>query len=143
MRGLCRLVPYGLLLMLAGPVLASEPIISGEVTEIADANTLRFADRDVRLAGVMPPPLARPEHGQARQLLRALTDGRYVWCLLIDDAPAPPSHGFCYVRGGMDLAGVLVGNGLGRDCPRYSGGRYYLMESKRARRSMDMPDTCF
>lgn len=119
------------------------PILSGKVTGIVDANTLQFAERRVQLAGVMPPNRERPEHGQAQDLLQSLTQGEYVWCLLIEEERAEPLRGFCYVRGGLDLAGVLVGRGLGRDCPRFSGGRYYLMESKGARRSMNMPKGCF
>ncbi|MBB3066482.1 hypothetical protein [Limibacillus halophilus] len=122
---------------------AYDPILSGKVTGVVDANTLQFAERRVQLAGVLPPTRGRPEHGQAQDLLHSLTQGEYVWCLLIQEERPEPLRGFCYVRGGLDLADVLVRRGLGRDCPRFSGGRYYLMETKSARRSMNMPDGCF
>ena len=39
--------------------------------------------------------------------------------------------GICYV-GGKDVAAELVRQGLARDCPRYSGGRYAAAERQAA-----------
>ena len=41
----------------------------------------------------------------------------------------------------MDLAAGLVQAGLGRDCPRYSGGRYRALE-RPAAAAMPLPSYC-
>jgi micrococcal nuclease len=40
-----------------------------------------------------------------------------------------PGVGVCYLEG-MDISATVVGAGLARDCPRFSGGRYQQAEAQ-------------
>ncbi|MEX0758216.1 MAG: hypothetical protein WD100_01430, partial [Tistlia sp.] len=48
--------------------------------------------------------------------------------------------GVCF-SAGADIADALVLAGLGRDCPRYSGGRYRSLETTEGR-LLELPGYC-
>jgi micrococcal nuclease len=64
-----------------------------------------------------------------------LTEAQVVVCDLTQERTHGRRVGWCY-RDGRDVAAELIGAGLARDCPRYSGGRYASAEQPAAR---DLP----
>jgi hypothetical protein len=68
------------------------------------------------------------------------TDGQGVVCRLNGERNHDRWIEICSNRDG-DLAAQLVAAGLGRDCPRWSGGRYARFERPQAVR-MALPAYC-
>ncbi|MGH6916038.1 MAG: thermonuclease family protein, partial [Geminicoccales bacterium] len=57
--------------------------------------------------------------------------GRTVRCELDGSRTHDRCAGVCYLEG-QDIADAMVSAGLARDCPRYSGGRYAVIEAHAA-----------
>jgi hypothetical protein len=47
--------------------------------------------------------------------------------------------GVCYLEG-VDISAEMVRRGVARDCPRFSGGRYRVIEASRVGRRDDRAD---
>ena len=67
-----------------------------------------------------------------------LVHGQRLRCELIGARSYDREIGTCYL-GSTDIAAELVKAGLGRDCPRFSMGRYLEHEDPALRDQMPLP----
>jgi micrococcal nuclease len=104
----------------------------GEVTRVRDGDTIEVAGVPVRLSGLAAPERDQRGGAEATAAMRALVSGRELRCELDGSRTHDRCAGVCYLDG-ADIAAVLVRQGLARDCPRFSGGRYAAAEREAAR----------
>lgn len=138
-----RVIVCGVLsaLLLATPAHAREPgrTVAGEA-RVIDGDTLAIGATKVRLSGLHAPELSEPGGPEARAWMIRATAGQTVTCVLDGTRTRDRWAGICSTSAG-DLAAGLVAAGLGRDCPRYSRGRYAAMERPGAA-SLPLPAYC-
>lgn len=127
------------LVSLASPALAGGTL-QGTVTHVRDGDTIEIGEIAVRLNGLHAPELDEQGGRQAKAFMERLVSGRQVTCELNGERSYDRLIGRCYL-GNDDIAGVLVSAGLGRDCPRYSGGCYRSLEQPSAQR-FRLPGYC-
>src|SRR4051794_26106306 len=112
-------------LALAAPAAAGERLAGR--ARVLDGDTITVEGIHVRLKGVAAPEVAHfgrggePGGEEARDFMVKLVDGQTVVCDLTQERTWGRRVGWCY-RNGRDVAEALIGAGLARDCPRYSGG---------------------
>lgn len=147
---LIRISPV--LICFAQAPLAQEPPHVATLTGVAavkDGDGLLFGRVEVRLQGVAAPEQGDAEIGPAAtEALREMALGREVTCHL-DGTTASSNRpvGVCYVDG-LDLGAELVRQGVARDCPTFSGGRYADEEHEAQGQGHDLaaryalPDYC-
>lgn len=114
--------------------------LQGTVTHVRDGDTIEVGNVPIRLNGLHAPELGDPGGRRAATFMRDLVLHKAVTCSLTGEKTYDRFVGTCWLDG-ADIAGELVAAGLGRDCPRYSGGRYAAMELDSAK-SMPLPDYC-
>lgn len=126
---------FFLLLALIEPsaILALEPVVTGAVTHVRDIDTFEVEGVPIRLSGLDGPELSEPYGQEAKAWLIDLISGVDVSCALNGDRSYDRYVGTCYLPNGRDIAEVIVENGYGRDCPRYSGGKYKGFEVKQSK----------
>ena len=129
--------PYGAKGVGEPPTISSTPAI---VAAIRAATGKELNRVPVRLNGLHAPEMHEPGGPQARAWMVEHTRGQQITCRLIGERNRDRWIGVCEDRNG-DLAAQLVAAGLGRDCPRCSGGRYARYETAAAAR-MPLPAYC-
>ena len=131
-----------LLLVIAGlqGEAIAETLLRGPVTHVRDGDTIEVAGTPVRLQGLHAPERGTAPGERAAAWMRAHVLGRHVTCRLTGETSYDRALGLCRA-GGTDLAAALVAAGLGRDCPRYSGGRYAALETPQGR-TLVLPAYC-
>ena len=93
------------------------------------------------------PEWDEPGGTEAREAMIAPVHGRTVRCELDGSRTYDRCAGVCYLEG-RDIAESVVSAGLARDCPRYSGGRYAVIEAQAAaggatiRKDYPLPGYC-
>lgn len=114
-------------------------ILVGEV-RIIDGDTLEIAGSRIRLNGLAAPE--RDEQGgpEATDFMKRLTADAVVRCSLTGEKTHEREVGTCWI-GTVDVAAALIAAGLARDCPRFSGGRYFALEPDAARK-LPFPHYC-
>lgn len=105
--------------------------LTGEVTYVRDGDTIEVAGVPIRLGGLAAPESDEPAGRAATVAMRRLVDGRELRCELNGERTYDRCVGVCYL-GGKDIATKLVREGVARDCPRYSRGRYAQAERRAA-----------
>ena len=105
--------------------------IAGVVTYVRDGDTIVVGTMPVRLNGLAAPEGDEPGGEAATAAMVALVDGRTVRCELDGSRTHDRCVAVCYLEG-VDIAEALVSAGLARDCPRFSGGRYAVVEAQAA-----------
>lgn len=128
-----------LALALASPAAAND--IQGKVQYVYDGDTIRVRGVKIRLNGLHAPEGGMPGGAQATRFMRNHYGGKVLRCRLNGDRTYDRLVGICWGPDGEDIAAALVAAGLGRDCPRYSGGRYRRFET-RASRALPLPRYC-
>jgi hypothetical protein len=81
----------------------------------------------IRLQGLAAPEWNESGGNEARVAMIELVRGRTVRCDLDGTRTYDRCVAICHLDG-QDVAAVLVQQGLARDCPRFSGGRYAQAE---------------
>ena len=114
--------------------------IAGTVTHVRDGDTIEVNGMAVRLNGLHAPELHERGGSAARTWMVEHTRGQQVVCVLNGDRTHDRWVGTCRNKDG-DLAAQLIAAGLGRDCPRWSGGRYARLETAAAK-WMPLPAYC-
>jgi len=92
----------------------------------------------VRLQGLAAPEMTQAGGQAAKEALIEIIAGRPVSCDLDGTKTHDRIVGICTIAG-RDVAAELVSQGLARDCPRFSGGRYKELEVPGAER-LPLPD---
>lgn len=120
--------------LLTTSVWAAETIISGRVTHVRDIDTFEVEGLPIRLNGVDGPELSEPHGQQAKAWLRKLIEGTNVQCALNGQKTYDRVVGTCYLADGKDIGALIISEGYGRDCPRYSRGKYAEFESSKSKK---------
>jgi micrococcal nuclease len=105
--------------------------LTGIVTYVRDGDTIEVGTMPIRLNGLAAPEGDEPGGAEATQAMLELVQGRTLRCELDGDRTHDRCVGVCYLDG-ADIAEVMVREGLARDCPRFSGGRYAKTERRAA-----------
>lgn len=114
--------------------------LRGTVTQVRDGDTIEVDGVPVRLHGLHAPEFDTETGQEAAAFMQALILHKEIVCTLTGDQSWDREIGVCWL-GERDIAAQLVTAGLGRDCPRYSNGRYASLETKEAKQ-MKLPDYC-
>ena len=139
-RFLAGIAPLLAALFLAAAPARAISVLTGPVTHVRDGDTVEVEGQAVRLQGLHAPEFATPAGERAAAWMRTYALGRTVTCRLTGEASYDRVVGVCRA-GGADLAAGLIAAGLGRDCPRYSGGRYAALETD-AGKALALPPYC-
>ncbi|NVK20803.1 MAG: hypothetical protein HWE30_19160 [Methylocystaceae bacterium] len=115
--------------------------ISGAVTHVRDGDTLEIGEIAIRIEGLHAPEINTTMGREARSFLTDLVSGEIVSCWLSGTVSFDRNIGVCFVDG-QDVAAVLVAEGLGRDCPAFSDGRYARFENDAMNRVRGLPSYC-
>jgi micrococcal nuclease len=118
----------------------AETPLAGRVTHVRDGDTIMVEGVAVRLQGLHAPEVSEPDGGEAARFMRELVEGRVVVCRLTGDRTYDRRVGRYFLKGD-DIAARLIRAGLGRDCARYSGGRYATDETGQGGR-LALPSYC-
>ncbi|MCZ4283142.1 thermonuclease family protein [Kiloniella laminariae] len=102
--------------------------LSGAVTHVRDGDTIEVLSVPIRLQGLHAPELGTVAGDEASSFMRDLLKGQVVDCSLSGHKSYDRQIGVCWLNG-HDLAEIIIGAGLARDCPRYSKGRYKKFET--------------
>lgn len=122
----------------ATPDIAAD--LEGTVTHVRDGDTIEIGGTAVRLSGLHAPEMDEAGGREARAFMVELVKGKRVQCRLEGRRSYDRAIGTCALDGD-DIAGLLVAAGLGRDCPRFSGGKYRHLETN-ASREIQLPAYC-
>ena len=101
--------------------------VTGEVTYVRDGDTIELGTLAIRLNGLAAPEWDAPGGQEATDAMKALVLGKSVTCELDGDRTYDRCVAICHLEG-ADISATLVRQGLARDCPRFSGGRYREIE---------------
>ncbi|NBB70689.1 MAG: thermonuclease family protein [Alphaproteobacteria bacterium] len=126
-------------LALAGAAAAQDGFV-GEA-RVIDGDTIAIAGRKFRLEGLHAPEVDEPGGTAATRFMRDLLSDRRVACAPTGDRSYDRLIAVCRLADEGDIAAALVKAGLGRDCARYSGGRYAHFETSAGAR-LPLPGYC-
>ncbi|MGE5321156.1 MAG: thermonuclease family protein [Hyphomicrobiaceae bacterium] len=133
----------GLLVLLVSLPAFAQSEISGRA-HVVDGSTIRVTavsgTIEVRLQGMAVPDSQQPGGNEATEFLEQYAEGEPVRCELDGVKFEKHEVGICYVAG-QDIAAAVVRAGLARDCPAFSGGRYWPIERPQAQK-LSLPDYC-
>ena len=121
--------------------------LTGHVTHVRDGDTIVVGSMPIRLNGLAAPEGDEPGGAAATQAMLELVDGRTLRCELDGERTHDRCVDVCYLKG-TDIANVMVREGLARDCPRFSGGRYAeaerlaVADGATIRESYRLPEYC-
>lgn len=147
MKSFRFLLPLALAMLLAQPAAAQPSALEGRVTHVRDGDTIEVGKVAIRLRGVAAPERRDPLGREATARMKALALGSTVRCEPDGSRSYDRIVAVCYLDG-VDIGEALVAEGLARDCPRYSGGRYRSAEmaaaaaGARIRDSYRLPGYC-
>ena len=122
----------------ATPDIAAD--LEGTVTHVRDGDTIEIGETAIRLSGLHAPEMGEAGGPAAKAFMVDLVAGKVVLCQLEGRRSYDREIGTCALDGD-DIAGLLVAAGLGRDCPRFSGGKYRQLETN-ASREIQLPAYC-
>ena len=129
------------LLLLSAP--AAAQTIEGAVTHVRDGDTIEVDDVPIRLNGLAAPERDEPGGPEATAMMQRIVHqaGGRLRCELTGETSYDRQIGVCFTLAGQDIAALMVAQGVARDCPRYSGGRYQQYETD-ASRALPLPGYC-
>ena len=111
-------------------------VMDGDIIHVNNAS----GTTPVRLQGIAAPGLQEDGGRQAAAFLSQYAENKAVRCVMSGTKIQDLEAGICYV-GGKDIAAEVVRAGLARDCPAFSGGRYWGIERPEAQKLL-LPDYC-
>jgi len=125
---------------LAAASAVAQEAVTGKA-RVVDGDTIEIQGQHFRLEGLHAPEVDEPGGTAATRFMRGLLDGRDVACAPTGDRSYNRLVAVCSLPDEGDIAAALVEAGLGRDCARYSGGRYAALETEGAE-DMPLPGYC-
>ena len=111
--------------------------LTGTVTGVPSGDEVEVDGIRIRLQGIAAPGPFMPLGGDATAFMQLLVMGKQVTCRLTGEKTRGREVGTCEWNG-VDIAQVIVREGLARDCPRFSRGRY-AADEKQAKQT-GLPD---
>ena len=73
--------------------------------------------------------------------MQRIVAGQRLRCELTGEKTHDRKVGVCYLDDGTDIGAAIITEGLARDCPRFSGGRYEIYETEKSR-TLPFPGYC-
>ena len=119
---------------------ASAAELEGTVTRVRDGDTIEVEGTAVRLSGLHAPEMDQPGGREAKAFMMDMVAGKQVRCVLEGQRNHDREIGDCFLND-RDISAELIAAGLGRDCIRYSGGRYAHLETTEGKR-LPLPGYC-
>lgn len=113
-----------------------------EVTEVRgrawviDGDTIDIGGTRIRLAGIDAPEMDHPYGKRAKWVLVNLCKGREVRAVFDGDLSYDRTVATCYLPDGRDLSAEMVKAGMAIDWPRFSRGKYAVLEPEGIRRKL-------
>lgn len=125
------------------PSTAHAEALHGSVTHIRDGDTIEVEGVPIRLDGLAAPEGREPGGDEATAAMRTIVDqaGGVLRCELSGAMSYDRYIGICFTPDGEDISALMVAQGVARDCPRYSRGRYSEHETE-ASRALPFPMYC-
>jgi micrococcal nuclease len=124
-----------LVLSPASQIAGAEPcprgMLTGHVTFVRDGDTIVVGSMPIRLNGLAAPEWDEPGGDAAMDAMIELVAGRMLRCELNGERTHDRCLGVRYLDG-KDISAEMVRRGVARDCPRFSGGRYHVIEAQAA-----------
>lgn len=120
-----KIFPVALLLCAAAAAASAQTPreLTGTVTAVPSGDEIEVDGTRIRLQGIAAPGPYMPLGGDATAFMQLLVMQREVTCRLTGEKTRGRDVGTCEWDG-VDIASVIVREGLARDCPRFSRGRY-------------------
>ena len=106
-----------------------------------DGDTIEVGPIAIRLMGVAAPELGEPLGRRARDFMFRVVFSKPIQCELNGDKSYDRFVASCFLEG-KDIGAALISAGLALDCPRFSGGRYRLLERAKALNKIKLPGYC-
>lgn len=116
-------------------------VIEGRITSVRDADTIVVAGIPVRINGLDSVESGTPGFREAKLFAARLVRGKIVTCELNGERTFDRVVGTCFVDG-KDYAEIIISNGHGLDCKRFSGGKYAKFETSKAKRNQVRAKYC-
>ena len=140
-----KLAVFLLLAMLPSLSWADEATLIGKVTFVRDGDTIEVGGIAIRLNGISAPEQRQPYRPDATAFMGWLVMEKEVTCKLNGERSRDRLIGICFLDG-VDIGETIIREGLARDCPRYSDGRYVEAEREAKRTGIheryELPDYC-
>ena len=95
----------------------------GNVTVVRAGDTIVVGTMPIRPNGLSAPEGDEPGSLEAARAMIELVKGRTLRCELNGERAGDRCLGVCYLEG-RNIAAEMVRRGVGRDCSRFSCGRY-------------------
>lgn len=134
-----RALTTALLILLATTAHAAD--LTGRA-RATDGDTIRIGTTSIRIWGLAAPERSEPGGRQATAAMADLLARGPVSCRDTGARSHQRVVAVCTVAG-LDLAAEMVASGWARDCPRYSGGVYAVIEAGSRRRvAYRLPGYC-
>ncbi len=104
------------------PTLTSAETLIGHADHVRDGDTIVVSGVPIRLQGLAAPELGEKWGRASRDAMQRVVAGERLHCELTGERSYDRKIAACRLDDGRDVAAILVSQGLGRDCRRYSGG---------------------
>ena len=103
---------------------------------VIDGDTIDIEGTRIRLAGIDAPELEDPYGKQARSALIRLCHGAEMRAVAEGEQTHVRLVATCYLPDGRDLSAEMVKAGLAIDWPKFSSGKYRLLEPESIRKKL-------
>ena len=143
---LIRLLAAAFLLVLSASLSwADETTLIGKVSFVRDGDTIEVGGIAIRLNGISAPEQRQPYGPDATAFMGWLVMEKEVTCKLNGERSRGRLIGICFLED-VDIGEAIIREGLARDCPRYSDGRYAEAEREAKLTGIheryELPDYC-
>jgi micrococcal nuclease len=115
--------------------------LRGTVSHVRDGDTIEVENIPIRLNGVSAPELNKPLGPQSKSFMVDLVLGKSIRCELNEDRTHDRWVGICYLEG-KEIGEAVINAGWALDCPRFSRGRYQMIETREARQRIKLAGYC-
>ncbi|KAA6183742.1 thermonuclease family protein [Thiohalocapsa marina] len=126
--------------VIAAPALQAETLL-GRATHVRDGDTIEVQGVAIRLQGVAAPELREKWGRASKEAMQRIVSGQRLRCELTGERTHDRKVGVCFLDDGTDIGAELISQGLARDCPRFSDGRYADVEVTQSR-TLPFPGYC-
>lgn len=107
---------------------------------VVDGDTIVIRKTQIRLFGIDAPEIDHPFGKKAKWALVALCKGQTVQAEISEKDAYGRAVAKCYLPDGRDLSAEMVKIGLALDWPKFSSGKYRLMEVPGIRKKLWLAD---
>ncbi len=103
---------------------------------VVDGDTILIGEARIRLSGIDAPELDQPWGKKAKWELSQLCKGQTIRAVFDGSQSHEREVATCFLPDGRDLSAEMVKLGLALDWPKFSGGRYRVLEPAGVRKTL-------